>query len=50
VILPVYFKIVAEATGVSESTIRRILKEREELEEQGISFGRPGSSMTSLSE
>jgi transcription initiation factor TFIIIB Brf1 subunit/transcription initiation factor TFIIB len=36
-------KIVAEATGVSERTIRGILKEREEHEEQATSFGMPGN-------
>jgi predicted transcriptional regulator len=35
-------KRVAEATGVSERTIRRILKGREEHEEQVTSFGMPG--------
>ncbi|KDQ71559.1 hypothetical protein L798_09467 [Zootermopsis nevadensis] len=46
VTLPVYFKEiqkvqkrVSEATGVSERTIRRILKEQEE---QSTSFGMPG--------
>jgi hypothetical protein len=33
---------VSEATGVSERTIKRILKERKEHEEQGTSFGMPG--------
>jgi hypothetical protein len=35
-------KRAAEATGVSERTIRRILKERERHEEQGTSLGTPG--------
>jgi hypothetical protein len=46
--LPIYFKEiqevhkrVAEATGLSGRTIRRILKGREE-HEQGTSFGMPG--------
>jgi predicted transcriptional regulator len=49
VILPIYFKEiqkvqkrVAKATGVSERTIRRTLKEREKHEEQGTSHGTPG--------
>ena len=33
---------MAEATGFSERTVRRILKEWEEHEEAGISFGTPG--------
>jgi DeoR/GlpR family transcriptional regulator of sugar metabolism len=47
---PIYFKETqkvqlraAEATGVSERTIRRNLKEREEHEEQGTSLATPGT-------
>jgi hypothetical protein len=46
---PIYFKETQkvqkraeQATGVSERTIRRILKKRERHEEQGTSLGTPG--------
>jgi hypothetical protein len=55
--LPVYFKKntkvqkrVAEATGVSERTIKRILNEREEYEEQDTHLECLARSTMSLSE
>jgi hypothetical protein len=34
---------VAEATGVSERKIKRILKEHDEYKEQSTTFGMPGN-------